>query len=284
LDSLRPDAILVPTDNHAPMVDVVLAARRRGTATIMLQHGLDCEHLVLDDAFASHVAVWGAERATRYTTRSACQPMAMAVVGNAHYDKKAPPDALDSSGDYWLWVTRPHVPGKCYLPSRWPDEGLRILDALLSALGRDSRHRLRIRAHPFDYAFLYAERIRQAGLQDRAEVCDDSLWNLFPGARLVISEDSTAGMDAMMAGKVLVQSHLAESSPVMPFADRGAALPGLSSEMLADSLTRAERFGSGEHSRMWKAQRGFLHDFAGSLDGRAAERFAAFVKAVLEDG
>lgn len=280
LDALRPDALLVPADNHPPFVEYVLAARQRGIPVIMLQHGLDCERDYLDDAYATHIAVWGPERERRYRRDSELQPERIAVVGNPHYDDVAPsPPAGDPNR--WLWVTRPHSPTKCYAPSRRPQEGLRILDALLDGLSRIPRAQLVIKPHPFDYADEYRTHLAASGAERVNVTTNDTVTNLLAAAGVVITEDSTAGMDAMLAGRVLVHAHFAQSPPVMPFVKYGAALPGFSPQELADSLCRAVALGAAERAAMHAGQARFLDDFAGPRDRQAGPRFAAFVEEVV---
>lgn len=280
LDALRPDALLVPADNHPPFIEHVLAARQRGIPVIMLQHGLDCERFYLDDAYATHIAVWGLDRERRYRRDSCWQPTQIAVVGNPHYDHEpaitAPADLMQ-----WLWVTRPHAPGKCYAPSRRPDEGLRILDALIESLQRVPAARLVIKPHPFDHTEGYRARIAAAGTNRVDVVIDDTVTNLLAKAGVVVTEDSTAGMDAMLLGRVVVHAHFSPAATVMPFVDYGAALPGFTPAELADSVHRATSLARGERDAMRTGQARFLDDFAGPRDRQAGSRFAAFVEEVV---
>lgn len=278
LARLRPDALLVPADNHPPFIDYVLTARKAGIPVVMLQHGLDCERHYLDDSYATHIAVWGAQRAERYRRDSAWQPERIDVVGNPYYDDWA---ALPAGDPFvWLWVTRPHRPSKCYPPSRRPDEGLQIFDALIEALAGEPRAQLVIKPHNFDYAARYAQHI-PAALAGRVSIAEDTVVNLLQRAGVVIAEDSTAGMDAMMGGRVVVHAHFAESKPVMPFVDYGAALPGFNVGQLQESLRGAVALNATEAAEMRAGQQRFLDDFAGPRDGHASRRFAAFVESVL---
>lgn len=276
LETIRPDAILVHGDNHPPFQAYVLAAREMGIPSIMLQHGLDCEQRYLDEAYASAIAVWGPARAHRYRERSNWQPN-IAVTGNPEYDHLRAPVKISTSGDYWLWVTRPHTPQKCYAPSRTPEEGLTILYALIEAMKKSPDVRLVIKPHPSDYRDLYAAIILSQGLQGKVELSTGNIQELITRAALVITEDSTAGLDAMFAGKLIVHAHLAECLPTMPFVDYGAALPGFSKEQLIDSLLRAGTLRYSESQKYLPGQISFLSDYAGICDGGACDRFVEFV-------
>lgn len=275
LDAVRPAAVLLPADNHFPFIEYALVARARRIPTVMLQHGLDCEHHVLDEAYASHIAVWGKDRARRYRRDSHIQPVALGTIGNPHYDHWPACDGAEVDPRLWLWVTRPHRPEKCYLPSRQPEEGMHILDALLRALESAPDCRLLIKTHPFDYEDAYRQRLQARGAP-RARLVQDTVANLLRGAGVVITEDSSAGMDAMLAGRALVHAHFAASPPVVPFVAYGAARPGFTAPQLCESLALPAP-GDSQHA----GQQRFLDDFAGPRDGSAHRRFAEFVEEVL---
>jgi hypothetical protein len=281
LNFLRPQAILVFSDNHYPIQGYVHMARRMGIPAIMLQHGLDCEHYCLDEAYASVIAVWGEARQRRYQRESIYQPTRIQVTGNPEFDHLRLPDRMTVNGQNWLWVTRPHRPEKCYSPSRQPQEGLEILAAIASALKRSPHARLVIKPHPYDYADLYQEYINQQQLSDRAEISTASVQSLLPQASLVISEDSTAGLEAMFWGKLLIHAHFAACKPTLPFAAYGAALPAYSAELLQSALEHAPFLTAIERDRMLEGQRHFATDYAGLCDGQAHERMLALISEVM---
>ncbi len=273
----RPDALLVHTDNHPPYQDYVMVAERAGIPTVMLQHGLDCERYYLEDTFATVVATWGEARANRYRQLSNRQPDRIEATGNPAYDRLRLPESIDDRGNYWLWTTRPHVSSKCLSPSRWPQEGLSILEAFVDCLTAVPSARLVIKPHPFDYTELYRERVARSSVADRIEISQSSLDDLIDDAAVVVSEDSTAGMDAMFRGKPLCHVHLAATTPVTPFVDYGAALPAFSADQLLGSLQRASELASKEKKALLDGQRQFLNDHAGECDGRARERVVSLV-------
>jgi Capsule polysaccharide biosynthesis protein len=276
LAAAKPNAILVFADNHHPAQAYVLLAQRAGIPAIMLQHGLDCEHYCLEQAYADVIAVWGVARQQRYQQNSTYQPR-IAVTGHPAYDHLRPPAQLDQTGHYWLWVTRPHGAEKCYMPSRSPQEGVDILDALLVALQATPTARLVIKPHPLENLELYQQRISQAQLGDRVAISSASLPELLPAARLVITEDSTAGLDAMFRGKVLIHAHFAPSPPVMPFGQYGAAFAATSAALLQTALQQAQHLTQTQANRLLQGQHQFLKDYVGVCDGQATQRVATLV-------
>lgn len=280
LEALQPDAILVHGDNHPPFQAYVLSARKMGIPVIMLQHGLDCEHRYLDEAYASNIAVWGGQRLTRYRNKSTWQPH-ISVTGNPEYDQFRPPTKINSVGNYWLWLTRPHTPEKCYAPSRTPDEGLALLNALIDAVKKLPGARLVIKAHPYDYSALYERIVLDQGLQGVVEISGQTVHELIPHASLVITEDSSAGLDALFAGKPLVHAHFAESAPAMPFVEYGAALSGFTREQLVESILCISALDYKQTQGFLAGQIEFIRDFAGPCDGNAGKRFVQYVGEIV---
>lgn len=277
----QPNAILVYADNHHPMQEFVMVAQRDRIPTILLQHGLDCEHYCLDEAYADTIAVWGEARRRRYQAQSGRQPQQIRVTGNPQYDQFRLPERLDRSGDYWLWVTRPHTSEKCQSPSRQVLEGVQILEALLIALQHHPAARLVIKPHPNEQVELYLPLIEHYQVGDRVEITKTNVHALLPQACVVISEDSTAGLEAMLFGKVVIHAHFAASSPTVPFVEFGAALPGYSSQQLQESLNRVEGLTLGEQVTLLEGMHQFLTDHVGLLDGQAIERVMSFISDVI---
>ena len=205
----------------------------------------------------------------------------MQVTGNPEYDHLRRPERILTTGDYLLWVTRPHTPLKCCLPSRRPLEGLKIFDALISVLRQLRKCRLVIKPHPADYAEIYKQRALLSDMSDRVEISNQPLQELLPKSRIVLSEDSTAGLEAMFFGKPLIHVHFAQSQPVMPFVEYGAAVPAWHAEMLLDAIQGLLEMDLPKQRRMIDGQREFLLAFNGPCDGRAAERLQGYVQSML---
>jgi len=223
--------------------------------------------------------VWGHSRAERYRRDSAEEP-ALSITGNPAWDPFRPPASVSLKGDAWLWVTRPHRPDKCYAPSRLCGEGLDLLEALLDALEANPARTMQIKPHPYDYPSLYAAVIAARGMQNRVALTDMPVLDLLPQARVVITEDSTAGLEAMLFGKPLVHAHFAPSAPTAAFSEHGAALPALTHEGLGEALARMEAFSDADCAAMHAHQRRYLEAHAGPLDGGAMPRVAEALRAL----
>jgi UDP-N-acetylglucosamine 2-epimerase len=280
LKALRPDVILLFADNHYPVQTYVFVAQQMQIPVIMQQHGLDCEQYCLEEAYAPIISVWGKARCDRYCQNSTWQPQTLQINGNPEFDTLRAPEKLDLNGDYWLWVTRPHRPEKCFSPSRSPREGIEILAALLQALMRSPSARLVIKPHPLDHPDLYQTYVNESNVRDRVEITTAPAQSLLSDASLVISEDSTVGLEAMFFGKVVVHAHFAASLPVLPFVKYEAALPGYSAEMLVSALEK--QLSETEQQSMWSGQQRFIQDYAGLCDGQSHQRMVRLIQQVLQ--
>lgn len=277
----HPDAILMDGDNWPPVLNFILLARKYGIPSIHLQHGLDCEHFVLEEAYADAIAVWGRARKERYKQNSCWQPSSLEVTGNPEFSHYGLPGSIQGEGEYWLWITRPHLPRKCLSPSRSPKEGFDILEAFIRVLKMHTGQVLCIKPHPKDYSNLYRAKIQEKNMQDRIKLIEGPLEKWLPSASIVFSEDSTGGMEAMFFGKPLVHLHFTKSAPTIPFVEYAAGVPAFTKEALEEAVQRITKMDYQERNTMYKGQKRFISDFAGPLDGKATQRMFHFIRAFL---
>lgn len=274
----NPKRLLVTnTSATSPTIEYILAAKRHDVPSLAIQYGLDCDRYAYDDVFADYVAVWGEARKKSYIAFSQIQPTSIAVTGSPEHDR--PITHVSPRSGVWLWVTRPHSPRRCKLASEDPAAGLKILLTLLRAVERTPGTSLVVKPHPNDYVHLYRRMIEQHSARSRVKLSTSRLHNLFKEADLVLTEDTTAGMDAMWFGCPLIHVRLTDTPPVLPFVEYGAALPGFTESELAESLVLATD--QTIISRLRNGQREFLHDFAAVGGGSSAsQRLKDFVNPI----
>jgi glycosyltransferase involved in cell wall biosynthesis len=283
LEAYRPDLVVVGGDNFLPPVALVLAARRLSIPTFCLQHGLDCERFFHEQIYSDYFCSWGEARAERCRVNSSFQPQRIFVTGCPEFDDIVLAKNSARSMENWLWLTRPHEPAKCCEPSRYPDEGQIILQALLEALVSFKPRRLVIKAHPRDDTRPYRSMVAKFGVDDRVQFVEGrgGVNPLIRDAGLVFSEDSTSGMEAMFFGKPVIHVHFAAAPPSLPFVEYGAALPGFSLDDIKASLEQLHGRDSGVESDLREGQKRFLKDFAGPLDGHALERVLEAISGLI---
>ena len=277
ISAIQPDLIFLHGDNHSPYQEYAAVATKYGVPTMTFQHGLDCERYYLDHAYSSHYGVWSQTRCDQYRAVNPARPKCLQVTGNPKYDALSYPESINTEGDFWLWITRPHKPKYCYAPTRRPSEGVEIFRALISALGKNPTEKLLVKPHPNDFAEIYRELAVKSDCANRIVITDEKLDRLIPLAKLIISEDSSAGVETMFSGKLVIHTHFAESAPVLKLTDFGAALPGFSPAQLSDSIDQASRLSLRDRQRMLIGQCECLDYYAGPLDGLSSHRQKKFI-------
>lgn len=255
-----PDGVYVYSDNHPPFINYVLVAKKLGIPTFSYQHGLDCEHYYLDDSFAAFIGVWSENRKSRYLSDSESKAREYRVVGNFLLEANQAYTSQKSL-EKVLYVSRPHKPIKCYSPSRNHLEGEHIVKTLLLFLKKKKGVQLTIKPHPMDASERYVRLIEKDGLADRVSITTKRLADILPEATIVVTEDSTAGAEAMRCHIPVVHAHFAMTTPVLPFVSYKSALPGFNSIQLLDSLDKAMHLSDAEKILFAKNQDAFCEDF-----------------------
>jgi hypothetical protein len=283
LDTYPIDLVVTAGDNFLSPLALVLVAKQRGIPTLCLQHGLDCERFFHEQIYSDALCVWGESRAERCRTFSRHQPAEIHVTGCPQFDAIRVEVVPGDPTRDWLWLTRPHAPDKCYEPSRWPDEGTAIFATLLEALRDCPSATLSVKAHPRDDTRPYRKAAAAAGLAERVRFVEGrgGVMELIRPAGLVFSEDSTSGMEAMFCGKPLVHTHFAAAPPSLPFVDYAAALPAFDTGQLKGSVATIIARDEASRGAMLSAQKRFLDDYAGPLDGQALPRILQVIEGLL---
>jgi len=281
MQATPPGLVIVANDSDSPNIEAVAVAQAEGIPSLLLQHGLDCDRYVYDQSPVEHLAVWGPERRGRYTANLSAAEPHIEIVGNPEYDHEFPRvDQPVAGGSTWLWVTRPHTTKKCVLPSRNSLEGLEIFDAVLEALAKCPHVQLVIKPHRYDYVQSYKSRLKSSSVSARVSIDGRPLEQLFREATLVITEDTTAALEAMFHGKPLIHAHFADTPPLLPLVDCGAAWPGYDQESLVDSLLKMMSLTRASHQSMIDGQQSFMEAFH-PLHGGAAQRLDRFLAQVI---
>ena len=279
LTHLKPNLVLLYADNHFPYQAYALLAKKLAIPTLTVQHGLDCEHNYLDKTYSSHMATWGINRKNRYLQSSKPNSV-FYITGNPDFDKITVSKKINTKGAYILWTTRPHKPEKCYSVSRSPVEGINIFNAFLDFLEHHPNEILFIKPHPSSFVNLYEERIMLSSVKDRIKIVRKDIIPLMKNAKVVVTEDSTAGLEAMFYGKPIINVHFAATPPVIPYVTYKAALQAFNKLELHLALEQTLS-GKLDLKELKKNQNKFIKDFAGPMDGKATERVLDLINNIL---
>lgn len=275
LRRLHPKAIVVHADNHPPHQTYVLAAQSLGIPSIMLQHGLDCEVYALDEAYADHIMLWGEQRLRRYRDRSVNQNFKTTIVGSLEHGKTNEyKSGNELDRDKWVWVTRPHGHDKCYTVNRWPDEGELIFQSIVDVMKCYPSACLVVKPHPYEGSEHFQKEIKKMpdSVCSRISFDHGPIEKVIEGAGIVFTEDSSAGLDAMLQGKLMVQVHFCEDLPAVPYADAGAALFAGNYVELREAIDNLICCSEEGALAMRKAQQLLIKTLIGNQDGCSINR------------
>lgn len=232
--AIEPDVLLVSTDDGWYPKYFIEAARAAGVPTLLLQHGLDCEPHFFDYCHCDYAALWGKARLRRYVRPPR---RAARLTGNPQFDDLRLPNDIATEGRFILLALRPNVTDKLHFPSRSPAIQMALIRSLLEYV-RTRKERLVIKLHPNSVAWPVVEAIHRLRSTSRCRLVTGpcSIRRLMEQARVVVTEDSSTGLDAMLAGKPLVFAHFMSCEPTLPMADYNAALPAHNPDELAAAL------------------------------------------------
>jgi hypothetical protein len=279
LQIIKPDLIILYSDESLPQMCYVLIAKQMGIKTLSLQHGLDCEILYLDEPYADLLLLWGEWRKQRYEDSNNIFKSSFEVVGNPEYDNIEFSDYSEVNDGYWLWVTRPHSPDKCYSPSRSETEGADILKAILLSLEKYPSEELVIKPHPYDNFDLYEDIVENSGMSDRVRISMDSPMDLYKDAKFVITEDSTAGLEALLFGKNMIHVNFASQPVSVPFSKYDVALLARNED---DFSGMVEKVLQNEYCLDLESRKSFVFHLLFCMDGKSTERAVNCIKDYLE--
>lgn len=256
----KPNALYVHSDNHPPFINYILVAKKLGIPNFTYQHGLDCEHYYLDDCYADYVAVWSSHRKNKYLANSIFKPKQYRVVGNIYVSKPRIKKNTTANRNI-LFITRPHRPSKCYSPSRNHLEGVKILEAISEFMTQNKDVRLFIKTHPLDYVDHYKNFLKEKYIDDRVTISNKKTEDLISNCSVIVTEDSTAGVEAMCYHLPCVHAHLANSEPTLPLVKYGCALSGRSTIEIVKNLQKAFNLTPNEMKILKTNQKHFIKEF-----------------------
>ena len=279
LQIIQPDLLMIQTEDGWYPCYYLEAAKHLNIPAFLLQHGLDCEPFIFDDSRCEYAALWGSARLEQYCT----PPRECRITGGPQYDQfRMDKIEWNPDGKVLLLALRPNYSDKLHFPSRSPAVQTALLDAVCDFMDDHLDEKLVIKMHPSSLA---SPLLAQLGRRDKTGRCRiaeqaESLADLVVNAKVVLTEDSTAGLDAMLGGKPLVFAHFMPCRPTLPMTEYGAALNGFGKTALLQAL-EVIVLGRLDAAAMRAGQLRFIEDFAGPLDGYSGRRVMDFMDDIL---
>jgi len=146
----------------------------------------------------------------------------------------------------------------------------RLLRVVHAALAQEAGIRLLMRLHPVDDI---SEVARKEWEKRGVVFAHGPLYEWLAAARVVVTQASTVGLEALIADRPLVILNLTHQPDLIPFVSEGVAVGARSQEEVLPALRTALQ----RHAETREARRRFIQRYAHAVDGRSASRLADFV-------
>ena len=270
---VSPETVALASDSHKMARLVVLLCRRLGIRTLVVQHGATVSPHAYVPVYADRMAVWG-DLSRQWFERFGVPSERLVVTGNPRLDRLRSVHETESSDEE-------AVPG--ILVATQPvgkEEIARFLDVVTEALvplGSDVR--VTVKLHPGERHDAYIRSRIAAAAPEWMIVRHADLYQLLRKHALVVTMQSTVGIEAIAAGKMLVVVDVPGVPRVIPYADYGCA-PMVSDA--ADLQMAVSRFlGRDSSLAHYRTNaESFIRDYLHKLDGRAADRISKELMAI----
>jgi hypothetical protein len=162
--------------------------------------------------------------------------------------------------------------------SFWTDDLFLVLThKLLSALCRLKDTQLIIKADPYEDLEPYKKMISCDGYCKTICLKNFNIYTLIYICDLVITLDSTVGLEAMFFDKPLIAVNLTKREDRVPYAKNGAAIGVYRESDLIPAIKTALTDNEAIAQLKNKREK-FIEDYAYALDGRAGERILSFIR------
>lgn len=287
----NPDLLVSGVDVQASDATFPLAARRAGIPTLGLQHGTTLRENVIDNCFASETyAVYGEIPRRLWAEAFGMPSERHPVVGHAEMEKKYRKGAKPDRGGI---LRRLHLeegrPVCLFLGAlgwvvndveRYAEE--EIFRTVLALHREIPGLQLVVRLHGGETVGFLRDLAHESGIPVELDPVA-TLPELFSASDVVISQSTTAGLEAMAAGCPLVYLNIRCDRDWLPYATSGAALGVYEAPELAPAVRRILEDRSVVEELRQKAAE-FLEGYVGGLRGDAANRMTEACQSLLRKG
>gem|GEM_PF-3717279 len=267
-EKLSPDTVVMASDAHRISRMAAIIAGKMGISTTVIQHGAPIWKYGYVPVYADRMAVWG-EESREWFEKHGVPGGKLVVTGCPRYDNLGFAELENAP-------TRPAL----YLMTNPIDKELnrKILETFAGLPAKGFRE-VAVKVHPSEKDLsLYEETLKGTSIR---VIRDTSIKELVRPCDIIVVGNSTAGIDALAAGCVLVNLELEGFPNSIPYEKYGVAITtgfnGLE-EAVREAFKLREGPGLQDHQ---KKCRQFIRSYLCELDGRSTDRVASLVKAQL---
>lgn len=268
---------------------LILGLRQAEIPSLVIQHGILAETNGHNVLLADKFAVWGKAALDWYKSFGNSADK-FVITGNISFDRFVnwKPHIskeelcrqlnLDQNKEIILFVTQQINK----FSSFWTDDlFLLMAEELLDAMQQFPDKQLIIKADPYEDIEPYEKKIKEGCYKNSTVVKNIDIYNLIFWSDLVITLDSTAGIEAMIFDKPLITFNVTKREDRVPYAKKGAAvglyrkeelLPAIKSILSDEDLI----------FKLKSARKKFIEEYAYRVDGNSGNRVFDLVEDLME--
>jgi glycosyltransferase involved in cell wall biosynthesis len=287
----RPDVLVFMDDSYPVNRSLCNAAKRLGVSTLLVQHGAYADGMLIPAApFCAHKqAVWGAISQDWHVERGKSRD-SQVITGCHRFDAIAKGYFVDKGALCRRLDLDPEKRVIVFATSWYPNISVlytpesqeRRFASVLEAFKGFRDEQIVIKLHPGfheQYEVMLAALAHDAGI--RAVITHEHLWELLSVCDLLICDNSTVGLEAMILGKPVI-SVVDPTSPQLPYGRYGAAVIAHDAMDIASAIHALLNVTDVRRKVLDNGRR-FVVEYAYIQDGHAAERIASLITQVARE-
>lgn len=266
-------SLFVSTNDLNPTASIfVYTCRKNKIPTLMLQHGMIC-NFPLSNFISDKIGAWGDYTKEVLVKKLKRNPTSIVVTGHPFFDQEYP--HYQYKPKFEGLKKKEKAVGILTTIYGDPKKEAEILKKLIKTLAGFEKVKIRIRTHPGQEIALVKDFVNKKRL--KAKINEPiSLKEFINNQDLILTQDTTAGLEAILLGKPLIYLNLVGRKDTMPYAKFGAAVGVYKISELPPKLKRLLKSRERQET-MQEAQKRFIEKYL-KLDGKAALRILRLIK------
>lgn len=269
---------------------LILASRLAKIPSLVIQYGILAETNGHNNLLADEYAAWG-KASVEWYGRFGNPIERFKITGNPRFDmfKDWRPQIsrrelcrqlnLDENKALILFATQQINKFSAF----WTDDLFWVMaDKIISVVQRFTDKQLIIKVDPYEDVRPYKNVIKVSSSDNAVVVKDFNIYTLIFLSDLVITLDSTVGIEAMIFDKPLITVNFTKRQDRVPYAKKGAALGVYNVTEIATTIKKA-LYDEETIKQLSGGREVFKEEYAYKLDGKAGERVTQLLYKYLGD-
>ncbi len=269
---------------------IILSLRLARIPSLIIQHGILAETNGHNILLADRFAAWG-KAAVDWYARAGNSVERFEITGNPNFDsltnwrpsisKEALCAQLNLDANKGIILFATQQINK--FSSFWTNDVFLVMaDKLLEAIQQLPDKQLIIKVDPYEDLAPYKDKISALSHNNAVAVKNIDIYTLIFLSDLVITLDSTVGLEAIAFDKPLVIVNLTKRKDRVAYVEKGAAI-GVYEESNLTSAIRRTLTDQKTIAQLKNGRNSFLEEYAYKIDGKAKKRISNTIKYYTEN-